>query len=166
MPTLTTSHHVAQALRALAATNKYLGIGRTTAWADELSPPLPAGSATALTEPVCYAPLSRATLVVPDVAGDLAFDGATWRTVSPANAYAEGAVRLYLEGRLEYDDAPLVVFRQVGFFTGLTPATGAGAGVLLPSQVADPGVLEVLDHRRPVYRAADKVDIVAVMVQF
>lgn len=166
MAILTQNHHVANALRALAATNKYVGVGRTTAWANENVPPEPNALATGLEEAICYVPLTKAALVVPDEAGTLTFAGQTWREVSVGNAYTEGAKRVYFEGRLEYDEAPLVTFRQIGLFAGLTKAPGAGTGVLLPADVSSVGVLELLDNRAPTYRAADKVDVVGFMVQF
>lgn len=166
MATLTQNSHVASALRLLAASNKYIGVGRSTAWANESAPPSPDALATALEEPICYVPLTKATLVVQDNAGTLSFAGQTWREVANVDAYDEGAKRVYVEGRLEYDDAPLTTFRQVGLFTGLVKAGGAGAGVLLPAAVTSPGVLEVLDNRTPTYRTADKVDIIGFMVQF
>lgn len=169
MPILTESHHVTQALRFLAATNKYCAIGRTTAWADEQNPPAPSASATTVEEVQAYAPLAQATLVIPDEDGLIEFLGDQYTAVAVEDAYTEGAVRVYVVARFEYAVGglpPLCTFRQVGIFSGLVKAGGAGNGVLLPNEVTSPGILEIIDNRTPTIRAADKVDVICAMVQF
>lgn len=166
MSTLTQHFHVAQALRFLAAPNKYIGIGRTAAWDVESAPPAPSVIATGLDTPICYAPLTRACLVVADVGGDISFGGDTYQTVAEEDAYTLGATQVYLEAQLDGADAPLSTYRQAGLFTGLTKTGGAGAGILLPADVTDPGTLEVLDNRQPTYRAADTLDVIAHLLQF
>lgn len=166
MSTLTQSHHVAQALRFLAATNKYIGIGRTAAWDVETAPPAPSVIATGVDTPICYAPLSKACLVVADAGGAITFGGDTYLEVPPEDAYTVGATQVYVEAQLNGAAAPLVTYRQAALFSGLTKAGGAGAGILLPADVTDPGILEVLDNRQPTYRAADTLDVIAHLLQF
>lgn len=163
---LTNYHHTTQALRFLAATNKYVAIGRTTAWTNEGSPPAPDTSATVVEEVVCYAPLVQATLVVEDAGGTIGHLGTNYKTVSQGDAYTEGATKVYVKAEFPYSDAPLVTFRQIGFFTGLTKTGDAGNGILLPEKVVDPGVLEVLDNRTATTRSADKVDVFAALLTF
>jgi hypothetical protein len=163
MPVLTVRHHVTQALRFLAATNKYMAIGRTTAWSNESSPPAPSSSASTVEEVVCYAPLAQATLVKPDSGGSISHLGSNYTAVTEGNAYTESATRVYVKANFDYANAPLVTFRQIGLFTGLS---GTGAGIRLPGAVSDPGILELLDNRTPTIRAADKVDVVAALITF
>lgn len=166
MSILTQSHHVAQALRFLAATAKYIAIGRSTAWDVETIPPSPSVIATELDEPICYAPLSKACLVVADAGGAITFGGDTYLEVAPEDAYTVGATQVYVEAQLNGAAAPLVTYRQAALFSGLTKAGGAGAGILLPADVTDSGILEVLDNRQPTYRAADTLDVIAHLLQF
>lgn len=165
MSILTQSHHVAQALRFLAATAKYIAIGRSTAWDVETIPPSPSVIATELDEPICYAPLSKACLVVADAGGAITFGGDTYLEVAPEDAYTVGATHVYVEAQLDGTWAPLGSYRQVGFFTGLTKTAGA-VGILLPNNVLDPGILEVIDNRQPSYRKADTLDVIAHLLQF
>lgn len=162
----TTSSHVANALRFLAAPNLYMGIGRTTAWADDTNPPPEDPEQVALDEAVCYQPILTPKLLKQDIGGLIAWGGLMWTEVAIQDAYTEGATYAYCEAAFEYDDAPLVTFRQVALFTGLTKAGGAGSGILLPGEVTDPGVLEALDNRTPVVRAIDKIDTVTVVLSF
>lgn len=163
---LTDRHHVKQAIRFLNSTNVYGAIGRTTAWSNESSPPAPDPTATALTEVVCYAPLSAQTLVKPDAGGSIEVNGVLYSAVSEANAYTEGAIRVYVEARFDYDNAPLVTWRQAGFYSGLVKGGGAGSGILLPADVTSPGILETIDNRTPTVRAIDKVDVITAVIQF
>ena len=53
-------------------------------------------------------------------------------------------------------------------YTGLVRAPGVPTDiyVLLPAQVADPGILEVLDDRKPVYRDADVKEQIKLVLEF
>lgn len=163
---LTDFHHVTQAIRFLNATNVYGALGRTTAWTNEASPPAPDPADTELDETICYAPLTTQTLVVPDAGGSIEVDGVLYTAVSEANAYTSGAIRVYVEARFDYDNAPLVTWRQAGFYSGLVKGGGAGSGILLPADVSDPGILETCDNRTPTTRAIDKVDVITAVIQF
>lgn len=167
MGLITTRHHVADALRFHAAADKYFGIGRTTAWTDDADPPPEDPDAVVLEEVVGYKSLSAIKLLKPDAGGAFDWGGQKWTEVTAENARAQGATYVYVEARLEYAELPLITFRQVGIFTGLVRAGGAPAtGPLLPAQVTSPGDLEALDNRTPVLRAADKVDVLTMVLSF
>lgn len=152
---LTDAHHASQAIRFDAATNVYLAIGRTTAWPNESEPPTPTGQETVIDEVIGYKPAAL-SLVKPDGGGAISWGGQTWTEVQPEDAVDENAQYVWVHATIEYDELPLTTFRQVGLYTGLTKAGGAGSGALLPGEVTDPGVLEAIDNREPEPRYIDK----------
>lgn len=170
MPSLhTTSHFVKQALRFINdinATNAYIGLARETAWAEENDPPELTGNETVLDGPICYKPIEPLKLCKPDPGGEIAWQGETFTEVALGNAYSEGAHYVYVYARISHDEGPLVSFRQAGMFSNLTPAVGAPAGLLLPAQVDDPGVLEFIDNHPPVYRTVDMVNVIGKILRF
>lgn len=162
----TTSHHVAEALRFYNAASKYFAIGRSTAWPNESSPPAEDPDAVAVEEVIGYAPTYQVKLLKQDVGGSFTYNGTNYTEVTPANAYTEEATFVYVDARVVGNELPLTTFRQYGLFTGLVPAQGAPAGVLLPNQVSSPGVLEALKNRAAVARYADKTDVPTFLFSF
>lgn len=163
----TTRHHVTQALRFYEAPGKYFGIGRTTPWANENAPPANDPDVTGLDEPIGYKPLGTLQFMVPDPAGEFEYQGSIWRAVATENAIAEGAFHLYVTTTLNPADLPVdVSYREIAVFSGLQPIPGAGAGSLLHAQVADVGVIEVVDRRSPVYRAPGQDETLSLMLRF
>lgn len=96
-------------------------------------------------------------MCVPDPAGTLVHRDTNYRIVDAADAQDEQAYYVYIEATFDYDNLPVKPYRQVGVFTGLTRKTGVTLGQerLLPTEVEDVGVLEVLDNRKVIYRDAD-----------
>ena len=166
MAILTIRHHVAEALRFYNAADMFVGIGHTTPWPNDSSPPAPMDTVEALVEPIGYKPVSTRKLLIPDEAGLFPWAGQNWTEVLEVDARDEKAIYVYIESRMEYDELPLVSYREVGIFTGLVKAGGAGSGALLPGEVTDPGDLEYLDYRQPEPRAIDKVDTIGVILRF
>ena len=65
-------------------------------------------------------------------------------------------------------DLPLGRYRQIGLYAGLTKAAGVLAGkyALLPSEVADNGILEMIDNRQDTNRLADMKDTLRLVIEF
>lgn len=106
-------------------------------------------------------------LVVPDSGGSISFRGQTYAIVSPSDAYTRGARFVYIVVNLLYNELPIEPFRQIGIHTGLTRKTGVSGSQfnLLPSEVQDCGVLEIVDNRSPIFRDISQRDILAVIVE-
>lgn len=167
MPVLTERHHTNQAIRFFSSSNKYIGLGRTSAWPNEASPPAPSTSATTIEEAACYAPLTQQAYVVEDEAGTITHLGVKYRVVAGGDVYTYGARKVYVQAMFDYGNAPLpLTFRQVGLCVGLSKIQGAPEGILLPNQVSSIGQLEFLDNRIATVRAIDKVDVVAALISF
>lgn len=101
-------------------------------------------------------------LVIPDAAGALDYRGQRWSSVDPADAVSKGVRHVWVSATFLYGELPLnVTFRQVGVVTQLVRATGVTTSVvaLTPSQVADPGLMELVDNRTAVTRSESQREI-------
>lgn len=136
----------------------YIGIGKSSAWVDDNNPPAPDPDAAGLEEPIGYRKADKKYLVIPydnrEVGpNDILIDyvnGTQWLVIPEENALQEKARYVYIETTILPEDFPLGPYRQVGIFTNLVKQVGVGEKYnLLPSEVADPGILEVLDNRKP-----------------
>ncbi len=156
--------HVRKAELFYNDAGRYVGIGKSTVWPNELIPPTPDGTELVLTEPIGYKPVEVKKYVIPDEGGAFSWGGQNWTEVQPANIYTQNASYVYVEFRLEYDELPLVQYREVGVFSGLTHTGGAGA--LLPGVITDVGKMEMLDNRIVSTRVIDKVDVIAYVIRF
>lgn len=96
-------------------------------------------------------------LVIPDAAGAIDYRGQKWTSVAPEDAARLGVRHVFVSATFAYAELPLgVTYRQVGIFSGLVRHTGVADSVLalLPSQVDDPGLMELVDNRTPVTRVS------------
>jgi hypothetical protein len=117
--------------------------------------------------PMGFKRIENKYLVVPDPEGTIDYRGTRWGVVSAQDAYKKGARYVYVQGFFRYDELPLVDYRQVGLFTGLTRANGVGNDIyaLLPAQVGDCGALEVLDNRTQVTRNPDQKESYSFVIE-
>lgn len=84
-----------------------------------------------------------------------------------AGALAAGSRWVYVETTLYYDEVPLEDYRQVGVFSRLTPVTAkASSLILLPADVQDKGILEVIDNRKVVNRQIDQSETLSIVIEF
>lgn len=171
MATTTTRGHVNRALDFFGRSSIYFGIGRPEAWTNDSSPPNEDIDATALDTVIGYKRALTKYIIRPVEAGetaDIQYRTGDWKVVTPEDAIAEGARWIYLDTTIEYDELPLGAYRQVGLFTGLVPADGVPEGRfnLLPEDVADAGMLEVIDNRLPSTRQADQTEKLSLILEF
>lgn len=88
-----------------------------------------------------------------------------------AGAQVEGAKYVYVETYLNYDEFPLVTYRQLGLSTGVAPNT---ANTLLAAaysptsvdQFTSLGILEVLDNRMPATRDINQREQLSLILEF
>lgn len=86
-------------------------------------------------------------------------------------ALVEGAKYVYVDCYLNYDEFPLVTYRQIGLCTGVTPGT---ENVLVSAPYAiggkdeynSLGILEVLDNRIPAARDISQREMLSLIVEF
>ena len=161
--------HVQRALEFFNKNSIYFAIGKSSPWADDNSPPAPDPNDTTLQELIGYKKVETIHMVVPDEQnGTILYRDVKWRIVSPDQAFQEKAKWVYIETYIRYDELPLGYYRQVGVFTGLQPASGVPAGKfnLLPEEVENPGVLEIIDNRGPSNRLPDQKEKLSLVIEF
>ena len=185
MALLTMKGHISRAMDFFNKESIYAAIGKSSKWAQndckELEgdsfdpnkdydsyPPAPAITDDLL-EVIGYKKIEFRSLVVQDDDGTLEYRGSKWKMVEPENALAEGARWIYLSTTLTYNELPTSLpYRQVGIYTGLSAVEGIPESqyVLLPEEVSDTGILEILDNRKPVYRDSDVRETIKLILEF
>ena len=180
MAICTLKAHVSRALDFYNKEDIYFAIGKSTPWGVsdidnfdasrdyENNPPVPKNTDD-MKEIVGFKKAEFKAMVVQDDNGSLEYRGVNWRIVSPTDAVTEGARWVYISTELSYDELPTdKPYRQVGIYTGLKKSSSVQGNVynLLPNQVTDKGLLEVIDFRKPVYRDSDVREKLKIILEF
>lgn len=168
MAITTLKGHVSRAKDFYDKSSIYFVLGRTeTPWGDPDVPvdPKPEDE---VTEILGYKKVLSKFLIKPDESGEIIYRGNKWKIVPPDNAMREGARWVYISAIVNDSDLPYKTFRQVGVATSLKPKDNvdAGATSLVPDQVEDAGILEVLDNRKPVARDVDQSEKLSIIIEF
>lgn len=167
MALVTLKGHIQRAIDFFLKDNIHFVLGKTTPWEDDNNPPVPT-----LTEEIQdvlgYRLITSRYMVKPDPEGELTYRDSKWKIISSDNAMEEGARWVYLSVFLESEELPLTTYRQVGVTTGLERAENVPIGKpnLLPEEVVDSGILEVIDNRKPVYRQLDQKEKLVIILEF
>lgn len=167
MATTTIRGHVARALDFFERNDLYFAIGHPDAWPDESNPPAP-GVSDSILNVIGYKKLETINLVVPSADGSIIYRDSKWLIVPPDQALVQGARWVYIDTYLRYDELPLSPYRQIAVYSRLVKAAGVSASKanLLPTEVADPGILEILDNRRVVNRQSDQKEQLSLVIEF
>lgn len=176
MAITTIQGHVSRALDFFDKTDIYFGIGKTTPWLsedgtpDEYHPPKPV-STDVLQEIAGYKKVDSKFLVIPDEdgTGELTYRNSKWKIVQYDQALEKGARWVYLSSYIAYNEFSTdMSYRQIGVCSRLKvkDTTASGKSNLVPEEVEDPGILEVLDNRTPVFREADQRERLIVVIEF
>lgn len=172
LPITTTVGHVSRAISFFELKNIYLGLGRTSPWTGEteknFSAPLPSVSATKLDELIGMKRIDVKSLVYPDDEGTIVYRDKTWRKLSVEDAIKYGAHWVYLECSINYDEFSAVAYRQIGIFSRVTLKSGVAPykSIVLPNEIENQGILEVLDQRKVVTRNEDSKDTFSMIIEF
>lgn len=181
MAICTLKAHVARALDFYNKDSIWFGIGKTSKWSVEdlgvdfeterdydSNPPVPKNT-DEITELVGFKRTEFKSLVVQDDNGTLEYRNTKWRIVAPEDAQKVGARWVFLSAGLTFNELPAEKpYRAIGVYTGLKPVEGTSEArySLVPSQVEDEGMLEVIDFRKPVYRDVDVRERIKLIVEF
>ena len=169
MATTTNRGHIARALDFFDRTDVYFGLGQTTTpWPDELNPPKPDVSTSSLAEPLGYKKVESKYMVVQDPNGTIVYRDSKWKIVPRDQAVALGSKWVYLESFIRYDELPLQSYRSIAVVSRLVPNDDipSNQATLIPSQVKDPGIVEVIDYRRVVNRQIDQKEQLSLILEF
>lgn len=173
---VTTIHaHVNRAKEFLVRDDVYFAIGRTSPWQNENTPgfevPDEDFNALALDEIIGYKKIDVAYIVRPTEVGetpDIQYREENWMIVPPDQAIAQKARWVYIRSTILFNELPLGVYRQVGVYTGVVkkPELPAGQDNLLPTEVDNVGVLEVIDNREFSNRQLDQKEVLSLILEF
>lgn len=172
LPITTIAGHTSRAISFFELSSVYFALGRTSPWENENEPdfsaPLPSTLATELDELIGMKKVDVKSLVIPDDEGTVVYRDQTWRKVSVEEAMRLGAHWVYIEASILYDELPSAAYRQIGVFSRVTvnddvPTTKS---ILLPEDIKNTGILEVLDQRKVVTRNEDSRDTFSMIIEF
>lgn len=177
LPVTTAMGHVSRALSFQELPDIYFAIGRTTPWPGELEAaqlktdytvPLPPIEATSLDELIGMKRVTTKALVVRDPDGTIIYRDSIWRRVTPEEAIRLKSHWVYIEASIYYDELPDTNYRQIGVYSRVKLKDGISPlkAVILPEEIEDAGVLEVLDYRKVVTRNEDSKDTFSMIIEF
>lgn len=168
MATLTLEHHTNRGISFLSTPSLYIAIGRTTPWADENAPPAEVPGTTDIDEIIGMKPVTLRKHMVEDAEnGTVFWDNKIWRLVNADEALTLKTQYCYLEAQVQYSELPLTSFRQVGLYSGTVLQPGVSPVIaVLPTSIADNGILESYSNRKVENRASDKIDILRFIIKF
>lgn len=180
MASTTVAGHIARAVDFYNTEDIYFGMGKTTSWSADSTPtstilnnddnPPEPTSTDNLIEVMGYKRVESKFLVYPDDTGQITCNGRKWKiVVNPEDAQSYGARWVYLASWLLYDELPTETsYRQIGVLTGLTKQDSVpiGKSALFPSEVKDPGILQAIYHRKPVYRDINQREQLMTIITF
>lgn len=179
LPIVTYLGHCSRAISFFELKDVFFAIGRTTEWADdettnpEFLPPEPDKAATGLDELIGMKQVSRKLLVAPDEsaaddAGTIIWRDNRYKILTTEEAIEKQSRWVYIESEIYFDELPQVDYRQVGVYTRVVrnPGVSTSKTVLLPSEIQNPGLLEVLDNRHVVTRLTDTKEVYSLIIEF
>lgn len=180
MAICTLEAHVSRAIDFYNKEDIYFVLGKTSVWGEsdmdnydssidyEVNPPVPKNT-DKIKEVLGYRKADYKAMVIQDDKGTLTYRNTKWRVVDKKDALKQGARWVYISTELSYDDLPTEKpYRQIGVVSSLTKASGVEAGkdALIPSEVEDAGILEVIDNRKPTYRDTDVKEKIKLILEF
>lgn len=173
--------HVSRAIDFYNKDSIYFCIGKKTEWsADDidnfsssvnydLNPPVPKSTDT-MKEIIGYKKVEFKAIVKPDEEnGTIDYRNTKWRIVSADKAIEEGARWVYMSSVLLYEELPTEsAYREIGLYTDLKVRNGISSDkyALLPNEVSDSGMLQVIDYRKPIYRDTDVKENLKIILEF
>lgn len=169
MAITTLKGHVSRAIDFYKKDSIYFLLGRSTAWDDEETPPVPQPT-DEITEKLAYKVVDSKFLVIPsDKESDITYNGSYWTIVPQKDAYTKGAKWVYISSEINFNDFKDVSqYRQLGVCTNVVKKTDVASGKsnLLPSELSDTGILEILDNRKVINRQLDQSEKISVIIEF
>ena len=177
LPITTTAGHISRAILFQQMPYIYFGLGRSSPWdgeleaaesGEEFSSPLPSVDAKGLDELIGMKRVDVKALVIPDEEGTVVYRDRIWRKITPEEAIQKDAHWVYLEASIYYDELPARAYRQIGIYSMVTLNDGVpeNKSVLLPADIKNTGILEILDNRKVVTRNEDSRDTFSLIIEF
>lgn len=170
LPIITNTAHCSRALALVEQGNIFFGIGKTTPWDKEneegFVPPEPDLDAENLDELIGLKKAERVSMVIPDDSGEIEYAKIRFKTISKEEALRLKARWVLIETTIYFEELPPVAYRQIGLFSRVKPVDGKeNSNVLLPKDIEDVGILEVLNNRKAVTRQSDTKDTYFMVIE-
>ncbi len=170
LPTKTQTYSVDRAMDFFnKANNLWICLGKQTAWQAsdygnvqvpsdmDNNPPAPDPTATSILEPIGYKKIAAMYFVTPYINGQtvpqgqqvINYGSSQWLTVDSSLAYEQVLTNVEWDIDILGTDFSASPYRQIGLYSGLEMANGVDSNLelLTPSQVSNPGYLEMIDNR-------------------
>lgn len=161
--------HVSRALRFMEEDDVYIAIGKTSPWDNESQPPVPTVNEPLVDLVAMKKVETKILVVLDDENGTIQYFDHKYSPVAPEEAFEKGARWVYCMSYLNYSEAPISVsYRQVALQTGVVRKSSVPSAqyVLLPEEIQDMGVAEIIDNIEPIYRRADKREKLGIIAEF
>lgn len=170
LPIITNAAHCARALSLVEQGQLYIGLGRKSPWQGEnedgFIPPEPNPDATELDELIGMKKADRSVMVAPDDEGSIEYGGLKWKPLTIEEAFEKKSRWVLVEVTIMYDELPPTAYRQIGIFSRVKTVEGKeGQLILLPDEILDVGILEVLNNRKVVTRQTDTKDTYMMIIE-
>lgn len=170
LPIITNAAHCSRAIAFVEQGDIFIGIGRTSPWEGEndegFVPPEPDLNAENLDELIGMKRADRVSFVKPDEFGDIEYANIKFKTLSKEEALREKARWVLVECKIYFEELPPVPYRQIGIFSRVQAKEGQGRRrILMPGDIKDVGILEVLANRKVTTRQSDTTDTYFLVIE-
>lgn len=153
--------------------SKYVLIGRSTAWQNELIPPIPTGEEIQLEELIggklvqnqWYVKMLTNPTLEEKEAGVYYKGHYYFRTVDPEEAVNMGCTDVMLYVGLDRDELPLTTYRQVGVQVQVQNSSPTVTANQF-NALTEKGHLEVIENRKPQTREEDQMEDIYILINF
>ncbi|MGC5326425.1 hypothetical protein [Brevibacillus sp. SYSU BS000544] len=156
-----------EAFKLVKDESVWVAVGKTAQWNEtETVPQVTEG--TTLQELVALKRADQVAFVVPDPNGTIEQQGQKWKIISEQEAKSIDCRWVYIQVWLNYDQFPVVTYRQTGIYTGLAlkPGVPANKQIITISDVADLGFFIVANNRSPIPREATQKESIEFIIEF
>lgn len=153
------------------ATDVWIAVGKTTPWGStdhnnvETVPTVQHNEA--LQELVAMKRAQVVSYVLPSEEGEIEQLGQNWKKVSIEEARQNDCKWVYVSTWLDYDNFPVVTYRQTGIYIDLVLNEGVEPNkqVITEENIKDKGFLVVVNNRSPITRDATQKELVEFIIQ-
>ena len=134
----------------------YIGIGKSSPWADDSKPDPEDSSKTNIDEPLFYVKADKVQLCRPKLpteastAETISYGSNQYIPVDVSDAISSGAEYLYCSALLSTGNVGKITFREAGLFSGLQLKQGVTKSTVQYSDIASIGSMLSLINQSPV----------------
>lgn len=147
--------------------NLYMGFGRTTAWDDEAYPDPPDELQSTIEELIFISKINTKQFVISG-GSEITFKDTNWTSVLQANIFTQNVINLYLTVLIDYDNYPIVGYRQIGILENPIEVGGeiCDQDIYTAAQIQNQGILHYLDNRLLTNRNPAQKENVSIILEF